>query len=176
VGSFFVSSMLTSAAENRQRLFDNDVMHSWLTNIDHLTDTEHLLFTLFLINQHGMKFHFFRVRILTLNQTEYLPNEFFTLLTSKLWDEVKDRQISHSRYNVLRVLIDTVDSGKFHMEIDWMVYKDFSDGLRKRMWNSEIVKALRQGLGQGGSPVRSLVSELYRKCGIYGMSYIHSRS
>jgi hypothetical protein len=106
-----------------------------------------------------------------LNQTEYLPNEFFTLLTSKLCDEINDRQGSHGRYNVLRVLRDTVDSGKFHMEIDWVIYKDYTDGLRKRMWNSEIVKALHQGFGQLGSPVRSLVSELYKKCSIYGMSY-----
>jgi hypothetical protein len=58
VDSIFVSSMLTSAAENRQRLFDNDIMHSWLIKIDDLNDTERLLFTLFLINQHGMKVHF----------------------------------------------------------------------------------------------------------------------
>ena len=54
-----MSSMLTSAAENRQRLFDNDVMHSWLTKIDNLNDTERLLFTLFLVKQYGMKVHFF---------------------------------------------------------------------------------------------------------------------
>ena len=73
---------------------------------------------------------------------------------------------------MLRVLRDTVDSGKFHMEIDWLIYKHDTDGLRKRMWNSEIVKALRRGFDQGGSALRSLVSELYRKCVIYGMSYI----
>jgi len=50
--------MLTSAAENRQRLFDNDVLHSWLTKIDNLNGTERLLFTLFLVNQYGMKVHF----------------------------------------------------------------------------------------------------------------------
>jgi len=59
---------------------------------------------------------FFAVRIRTLNQTEYLPNEFFALLTSKLWDEINTRRVSPGRYNVLRVLRDTVDSGKFHME------------------------------------------------------------
>ena len=53
-----MSSMLTSAAENRQRLFDNDVMHSWLTKVDNLNDTERLLFTLFLVNQYGMNVHF----------------------------------------------------------------------------------------------------------------------
>ena len=58
MGSFLVSSMLTNAAENRQRLFDNDVMHSLLTNIDNLNDTERLLFTLFLVKQYGMKVHF----------------------------------------------------------------------------------------------------------------------
>ena len=50
--------MLTNAAENRQRLFDNDVMHSLLTKIDNLNDTERLLFTLFLLNQYGMEVHF----------------------------------------------------------------------------------------------------------------------
>jgi len=104
-----------------------------------------------------------------LNPTEYLPNEFFTLLTSKVWEEVNGR---HGWYNVLWVLRQTVDSGKFHTEIDWVIYKHDTDGLRKRMWNSEIVKALRQGFGQLGSPVRSLVSEMYTKCVIYGMSYI----
>ena len=56
--SFCVSSMLTSAAENRQRLFDNDAMYSWLTKIENLNDTECLLFTSFLLNQYGMKVHF----------------------------------------------------------------------------------------------------------------------
>jgi hypothetical protein len=60
----------------------------------------------------------------------------------------------------------------FRWKIDWVIYKDFADGLRKRIWNSEIVKALWQGFGQGGLPVLSLVSELYRKCSIDGMSYI----
>jgi len=64
----------------------------------------------------------FAVRIQALNQTEYLPNEIFTLLTSKLWEEINDRQVSHSRYNVLHVLRDTADSGKFHLEIDWVIY------------------------------------------------------
>ena len=115
---------------------------------------------------------FFAVRIRTLNPTEYLPNEFFTLLTSKLCDEINDRQVSNSRYNLLHVLRDTVDSGKFHMKDDRVIYKDYTEGLRKRMWNSDIVKVLRQGLSQGGWRVRCLVFELYRKCGIYGMSYI----
>ena len=56
--SFFMSYILTSAAENRQRLFDNDVMHSLLTKIDSLNDTERLLFTLFLVKQYGRKFQF----------------------------------------------------------------------------------------------------------------------
>jgi len=64
---------------------------------------------------------FFAVRIRTLNQTEYLPNEFFTLLTLKLWDEINGRHGSQSRYNVLRVLNDTINSGKFHMEIDRVI-------------------------------------------------------
>jgi hypothetical protein len=169
VDSVFVSPMLTSAAENRQRLFDNNVMHSWLIKIDSLNDTEHLLFRFFLVNQYGMKFHFFAVRICRLNQTEYLPNEFFTSLTSKLCDEINDR---NGRYNVLRVLRDTIDSGKFQMEIDWVIYKHYTDGLCKRIWNSEIVKALGQGFLQGDLRVWPLVSELYRQCGIYGMSYI----
>ena len=50
--------MLTNVAENRQRLFDNDVMHSWLTKIDNLNGTERLLFTLFLLKQYGTKVHF----------------------------------------------------------------------------------------------------------------------
>jgi len=58
VDSVLVFSMLTSAAENRQRLFDNDVMHSLLTRINKLNDTERLLFTLFLVKQYGMKVHF----------------------------------------------------------------------------------------------------------------------
>jgi hypothetical protein len=49
---------VTSAAENRQRLFDNDVMVSWLAKIDNLNDTECLLFRLFLANKYGMKIHF----------------------------------------------------------------------------------------------------------------------
>ena len=53
-----MSYILTSAAENRQRLFDNDVMHSLLTKIDSLNDTERLLFTLFLVKQYGRKFQF----------------------------------------------------------------------------------------------------------------------
>jgi hypothetical protein len=58
------------------------------------------------------------------------------------------------------------------METGWVIYKDYTDGLRKRMWNSEILKALRQGFSKGSFLVRSLVSELYKKCSIYGMSYI----
>ena len=107
-----------------------------------------------------------------MNQTEYLPNEFFTLLTSKLWDEINDRRVSLNRYNILGVLRDTVDSGKFHMEIDWVIYNHDTDCLCKRMWNSEIIKALRQGFNQGDSQLRSQVSELYRKCVNYGMSYM----
>jgi hypothetical protein len=60
-----VFSTLTGAAENRQRLFDNDVMHSLLTKIDNLNDTERLLFTLFLVKQYGMKVHFL--------QSEFAP-------------------------------------------------------------------------------------------------------
>jgi hypothetical protein len=55
-----VSSTLTSAAENRQHLFDNDVLHSLLTKVDNWDDTECLLFPLFLVNQYGMEVHFFR--------------------------------------------------------------------------------------------------------------------
>ena len=169
VDPVFVSPILTSAAENRQRLFDNNVMYSWLIRIDSLHDTEHLLLRFFLVNQYGMKVHLFAVRIRKLNQTEYLPNEFFTLLTSKLCDEINDR---HGRYNVLRLLRDTIDSGEFQMEIDWAIYKDYTDGLCKRMWNSEIVKALSQGFVQGDLRIWPLVSELYKQCGIYGMLYI----
>ena len=115
---------------------------------------------------------FFAIRIRILNQIEYLPNEFFTLLTSKLCDEINDRQVSHGRYNILHVLRDTTDSGKFHIDLYCVIYNDYTDGLRQRMWNSEIVNAIYQGFCQLGSPVRSLVSELYRKCIIYGMSYI----
>jgi hypothetical protein len=107
-----------------------------------------------------------------LKETEYLPNEIFILLTSKLWDEINDGQVTHSRYNTLRVLRDTLDFGKFHVEIDGVIYKDYTGGLRKRIWTSDIVKALRQGFGQGSSLIRSLVSELYRKGGIYGMLYL----
>ena len=53
-----MSFMLINAAENRQRLFDNDVMHSLLTKIDSLNNTERLLFGLFLVNQYGMEVHF----------------------------------------------------------------------------------------------------------------------
>ena len=59
--SCFVSSMLKSPAENRERLFDNDVMHAWLTKIENLNDTECLLFKLFLVKQYGMKVHFLRL-------------------------------------------------------------------------------------------------------------------
>lgn len=115
---------------------------------------------------------FFAVRIQTLNPTEYLSNEFFTLLTSKLWDEIDERQASLNRYNILVVLRDTVDSGKFHMEINWVIYNHDTDRLCKRMWNSEIIKALRQGFNQGSSQLRSLVSELYKKCINSGMSFM----
>ena len=94
------------------------------------------------------------------------------MLTSKLWDEINDPQVNPNGYNTLRVLRDTLDSGKFHIEIDCVIYKDYTDGLHKRMWSSEIVKALHQGFDQLGSPVCSLVSKLYRKCVVYGMSYI----
>ena len=53
--SIFVSSMLTSAAENRQRLLDNDILHSLLTKIGNWDDTERLLFSLFLVNLYGME-------------------------------------------------------------------------------------------------------------------------
>ena len=106
-----------------------------------------------------------------MNQPEYLPNTFFTLLASKLCNEIND---PHGRYNILHVLRETMDCGKFHMEIHWVIYKDYTGGLRKLMWtrNSDTVKALRQGFSQGNSPVRSLVSELYTKCAMYGMSYL----
>jgi hypothetical protein len=51
--------MLTSAAENREHLFDNDVLHSLLTKVDNWDDTERLLFPLFLVNHYGMEVHFF---------------------------------------------------------------------------------------------------------------------
>ena len=107
-----------------------------------------------------------------MNPTEYLPNENFALLTSRLLGEINARQIALSQCNMLRVLRDTMDSGKFHLLIDWVIHKDYTDGLRKRMWTSEIIKALRQGFAQGGWQLRSLASELYRKCVDYGMSYM----
>ena len=57
-GSSFLSSMLTNAAKNRQHLFDNDVLHSFLTKIDNWDDTERLLFSLFLVNQYGARVQF----------------------------------------------------------------------------------------------------------------------
>lgn len=56
--SVFVSPTLTSADKNRQHIFDNDVLHYFLTNIDNLADTKRLLFTFFLQKQYGMKFYF----------------------------------------------------------------------------------------------------------------------
>ena len=50
-------------------------------------------------------------------------------------------------------------------------YKNYAEGLRERIWNSKIVKALRSAFNQGGSSERLLVLELYRKGIIYGMSY-----
>jgi hypothetical protein len=54
-----VSSMLTSAAVNRQHIFDDDVLHSLLTKIDELNDTGCILFSLFLVNRYGKKVVFF---------------------------------------------------------------------------------------------------------------------
>ena len=170
----FVSSTLTNAAENRQHLFDNDVLHSFLTRIDKLNDTECLLFSSFLVNQYGTRVQDRQSDCGTLKSTGYLPNEFFTLLTSKLCENKKDREVRHSRDNILLVLRDTIDSGKFQWEIDGVTYNNCADGLRKRLWNSEMVKGLRQAFNQVGPPVWSQVLELYRTCIIYSTSYSRS--
>lgn len=111
--SVFVSYTPTSADKNRQHIFDNDVLHSLLTKIDNWDDTQRLLFTSFLKNNYGMNVHFCAVKIYTLKSTEYLENKFFALLTAKLCDEISDRQVSHSRDNILLVLRDTIHCGKF---------------------------------------------------------------
>ena len=54
-----------------------------------------------------------------MNATEYLPNEFFQLLTSKLCDKINDQKVSRSRHNILLVLRDTIDSGKFQTGHRW---------------------------------------------------------
>ncbi|KIM36836.1 hypothetical protein M413DRAFT_448952, partial [Hebeloma cylindrosporum] len=59
-------------------------------------------------------------------------------------------EVHRSRHNLLYILTDTIDS----------------DGLRKRIWNSEIVKALRRGFNQDPL-LRSLIFKLYSKCIIY---------
>ena len=111
---------------------------------------------------------------MTLKSTGYLPNEFFTLLTSKLCENKRDHEVRHSRDNILLVLRDTIDSGKFQWEIDRVTYNNCADGLCKRLWNSEMVKELWKAFNQVGSPVSLQVLELYRKCIIYSTSYILS--
>ena len=58
---------------------------------------------------------FWAVRIWTLNAVEYLPDEFFKLLSSKLCDKINDRQ----QYKILLVLRDTIHSGKSQLENRW---------------------------------------------------------
>ena len=56
--SVFATPTLTSADENRQHIFDSDVLHSFLNKIDSLNDTECSLFALFLVNQYSMQVPF----------------------------------------------------------------------------------------------------------------------
>ena len=51
-----------------------------------------------------------------------------------------------------------------------LIYKNYADDLRKRIWNKKTVKALRSAFNKGCSSERSLVIELYRKGIIYGTS------
>ena len=39
------------------------------------------------------------------------------MLTSELCDKTNDRKVRRRQYNILLVLRDTVDTGKFHMGI-----------------------------------------------------------
>ena len=58
-----------------------------------------------------------------------------------------------------------------YWEIDEATYKNYAEGLRKRMWNSEIIKTLQQAVNQVGVPVvRSLALELCKKSIVFGMS------
>ena len=59
-------------------------------------------------------------------------------------------------------------------ESDGVTHKSCADGLRKRMWNGETVKGLQEVFNQADVSIRRLVLELYKKCIIYGMSYIVS--
>jgi hypothetical protein len=175
VGLVFVSSMLTSADENCQRLFDNDVMHSLLIKFRNLNDTECLLFTLFLVNQYSMKVHFLqsigfrhwtKQNICQMNFLCYCNQNYaIKELISKL------ALVSITFCVSWEIPLIPVT---FRWKIDWVIYKDHADGVHKWIYNSDIVKALWQEfqVGQIGSPVWSLSFELYIKYGIYGMSYI----
>lgn len=52
--SVFASSTLTSTAKNRQLIFDDDVLHYFLTKVDNLSKTERILFGIFLVHQYGI--------------------------------------------------------------------------------------------------------------------------
>lgn len=59
-----------------------------------------------------------------MNLAEYLPSDFFTLLTSKLYDEIDGRGVTNGhgvsrRRDILLVLKDTIDAGKYQMGIRW---------------------------------------------------------
>ena len=114
--SVFASSTLISTDKNRQHIFDDDVLHYFLTKID-LSNTERVIFASCLVNRYRKEVNFaFRIR--TLIATEYLPSDIFTLLASKLCDEINGCQVGSSR-DILLVLRDTIDAGKNQMGIKW---------------------------------------------------------
>ena len=83
-----------------------------------------------------------------LNATEYLPKDFFAMLTSELCDKTDDRKMRRRRYNILLILRDTIDSGKFHM------------GNINGITNKNMQMAYARGCGTGQQSKHS------RKCSI----------
>lgn len=57
LNSVFASPTLTSADKNRQHIFDDDILHYFLTKID-LSNTERVIFASCLVNRYGMKVTF----------------------------------------------------------------------------------------------------------------------
>ena len=60
-------------------------------------------------------------------------------------------------------------------ELDGVTHNSCADGLRKKIWNRESVKALQQVFNQADAPAQRLMLEVYKKCIIHGMLF-HSQS
>ena len=77
----------------------------------------HRPLTICLVSRESIQYEssLYAVRIQTLNAIQYPPKDFFAMLTSELCDKINDRKVRRRQYNILLVLRDTVDTGKFHM-------------------------------------------------------------